>query len=51
MSLWLNKKEKGYLEKLIQYDLDDDPAYMEKLAGITEEQRENLLKKIKEMKV
>lgn len=51
MSLWLNKKEKSYLEWLVKEDLDIDPEYTTKAQGITVDDREKLLSKIKDCKV
>ena len=51
MSLWLNNKEKSYLEWLVQEDLDIDPEFTTRTQGITIEEREKLLGKIKDCKV
>ena len=49
MSLWLNKKEKEYLEKVVKEDLDTDDSFYSELISV--EEREKLLKKIVDMKV
>lgn len=49
MSLWLNTKEHEYLSLLVQEDLDTDETYYN--GTISVEDREKLLKKIKDMKV
>jgi HKD family nuclease len=49
MSLWLNKKEHEYLMKVVEEDLDTDETYYNELISV--EEREKLLKKIKDMKV
>ena len=51
MSLWLNNKEKSYLEWLVQEDLDIDPEFTTRILRITIEEREKLLGKIKDCKV
>ena len=49
MSLWLNKKEKEYLEKVVKEDLDTDDSFYSELISV--EEHEKLLKKIVDMKV
>jgi len=49
MSLWLNKKERAYLLKLVQGDLDTGDSFYEEMISV--EQREKLLKKIEDLKV
>ena len=49
MALQLNKKEHEYLSLLVQEDLDTDETYYNELISV--EDREKLLKKIKDMKV
>ena len=49
MSLWLNKKEHGYLKLLVKEDLETDESYYNSVISV--EEREKLLKKIEDMKV
>ncbi len=49
MSLWLNKTEHEYLLKLVQEDLYTDDSFYNELISV--EQREKLLKEIKDMRV
>jgi hypothetical protein len=51
MSLWLSKKEQQYLTLLVEEDLYTDVDYYTNLMSMSEEEREKLLKKIKDMKV